>query len=68
MRIYFAFPEARDALADKERLATLGTDPVIERPVAQPDESQLKADKVSDTNGTRKSLKAALKNNFSNPS
>ncbi len=43
MRICFAFPEARDALADKDQLATLGAAPVIERTVAQPDGYQLGA-------------------------
>ena len=31
MRLCFAIPEARDALADKDRLPTLGSDVVIER-------------------------------------
>jgi putative zinc finger/helix-turn-helix YgiT family protein len=43
MRLYFAFPEARDALADKDRLATLGSDVVIARPVLQPVEATTKA-------------------------
>ena len=41
MRICFAFPEARDALVDKDQLATLGTAPITERAVAQPDEYAL---------------------------
>jgi putative zinc finger/helix-turn-helix YgiT family protein len=35
MRLCFAIPEARNALADKGRLPTLGLDVVIERPVAE---------------------------------
>jgi putative zinc finger/helix-turn-helix YgiT family protein len=34
MRLCFAIPEARNALADKGRLPTFGLDVVIERPVA----------------------------------
>ena len=39
MRLCFAIPEARDALADKDQLATLGSDLVLERPVVRPEKA-----------------------------
>lgn len=40
MRLCFAFPQARDALADKDWLADLGSDVAMGPPIVQPDKAQ----------------------------